>query len=448
MITFKAEPNISVGILTDEKIVFELYGDFKSEGLKQTFSGRFNAEINQDRIVCQAGDEKLEISDEIIFEPTDKETDSFLLRDVVIGIDFHWERKEKQRFLGSLKLKRDKNKIIIINILPVEKYLLSVISSEMSSKSSIQLLKSHSIVSRSWVLSQLEKAKAEKNESHRIEFESEDEIVKWYDREGHKLYDVCADDHCQRYQGIAKIFSDSAVSAINETKGIVLTYDNDICDTRYSKCCGGVTESFENVWEPKEYKYLSSIVDYKYNPENFDLNFSNERIAEKWIKGNPAAYCNTSDKKILQQVLLNYDQETEDFYRWKVEYTQREIADLIKSKTKIDFGDIVDLVPVERGESARLIKLKIVGTKKTLIFGKELEIRRILSPSHLYSSAIIIEKQNIQNKIPQKFIIWGAGWGHGVGLCQIGAAIMASVGHLFDEILLHYFKDAKLKKIY
>jgi SpoIID/LytB domain protein len=449
MITIKEEPNISVGILTEEKITFELYGDFKAEGLKENFSGRFNAEISQSRIICsRGGNEKIEISDEILFEPTDKDTDSFLIRDVVIGIDFHWERKEKQRFLGALKLKKDNNKIVVINILPIEKYLLSVISSEMSSKSSIQLLKSHAIVSRSWVLSQLEKAKALKDKSNQTEFESEDEIIKWYDREGHDLYDVCADDHCQRYQGIAKIFSDSAITAVNETKGIILIYDNEICDTRYSKCCGGVTESFENVWEPKEYKYLSSIVDYKYYPENFDLNFSREDVSEKWIKGEPAAYCNTSDQKILQQVLLNFDQETTDFYRWKVEYTQSEISSLIKSKTEIDFGEIVDFIPVERGNSARLIKLKIVGTKKTLIFGKELVIRKILSPSHLYSSAIIIDKIDIQNKIPQKFIIWGAGWGHGVGLCQIGAAIMASLGHLFDEILLHYFKDAKLKKIY
>ena len=450
MITTKAEPEINVGILTEEKIVFELYGDFKSAGLKQTFSGRFNASIIGSSIVCKKDNEKIEISDEIIFEPLDKEADSFLIREVTIGINFHWERKEKQRFTGSLKLKRSGNKIVVINIVPLEKYLISVISSEMNSKSSIQLLKSHAIVSRSWVLAQLEKSKiaGKQKKAAKPNFESENELIKWYDKEEHLLFDVCADDHCQRYQGVTKIFSNAALTAIDETRGLVLTSGGSICDTRYSKSCGGVTESFKNVWEPKEYEYLTSIVDYKYYPENYNLNFSDENIARKWIKGNPSAYCNTSDQRILSQVLLDFDQETKDFYRWKVEYTQKELSEIIKLKSKIDFGEIVDLVPIERGDSSRLIKLKIVGTKKVVTIGKELEIRRTLSPSHLYSSAIIIEKSDIQNNIPQKFVIRGAGWGHGVGLCQIGAAVMASIGHQFDEILLHYFKDAVLKKIY
>jgi SpoIID/LytB domain protein len=448
MIIINKEPEISVGILTEEKIVFELYGDFKTTGLKQSFSGRFNAEVNEQRIICRKGEEKIEISDEIVFKPADENTDSFLIKDVIIGVKFHWERKEKQRFTGSLKLKRVENKIVVINILPVEKYLTSVISSEMSSKSSIQLLKSHAIVSRSWILAQLEKSITSKNKNYQTHFESESELIKWYDRGEHLLFDVCADDHCQRYQGITKIFSNTALTAIDETRGIVLIFNNNICDTRYSKSCGGVTESFNNVWEQKEYKYLSSVVDYKYYPENFNLNFSDENIARKWIKGNPSGYCNTSDQKILSQVLVDFDQETKDFYRWKIEYTQKELSGIIKSKSNIDFGDIVDIVPVERGDSSRLIKIKIIGTKKTLIIGKELEIRRILSQSHLYSSAIIIDKSDIRDNIPQKFIISGAGWGHGVGLCQIGAAVMASIGYQFDEILLHYFKDAKLKKIY
>ena len=449
MITFKEEPEISIGILTEGKIIFELYGDFKTAGLKQTFSGRFTAEIIDNMIVCKKGNEKIEISDEILFEPLDKEADSFLIKEVTIGVDFHWERKEKQRFTGSLKLKKDKNKIALINIIPLEKYLISVISSEMSSKSSVQLLKSQAIVSRSWVLAQLEKSKlSRKQKAINNNVENEKELIKWYDKEEHLLFDFCADDHCQRYQGITKIFSSAALTAINETKGIVLAFDDNICDTRYSKSCGGVTESFNNVWEPKEYKYLSSVVDYKYYPENYDLNFSDESIVRKWIKGSPSAYCNTTDQKILSQVLLDYDQETKDFYRWKVEYSQEELSEIIKSKSKIDFGKILDLVPVERGDSSRLVKLKITGSKKTFTIGKELEIRRILSPTHLYSSAIIIDKLNIQNNVPRKFVIYGAGWGHGVGLCQIGAAVMASVGYQFDEILLHYFKDAKLKKIY
>ncbi|MEJ2613596.1 MAG: SpoIID/LytB domain-containing protein [Ignavibacteriaceae bacterium] len=450
MITINKEPTVSVGILTEEKVVFELYGDYKTSGIKQIFSGRFNAEVKEGRIICRKGDEKIEISDEIIFKPLDENTDSFVIKDVIIGVKFHWERKEKQRFQGSLKLKRIDNKILVINVISVEKYLVSVISSEMSSKSSIQLLKSHAIVSRSWILAQLEKRNSDgkQNDNYHTFFESDTEIIKWYDKKEHQLFDVCADDHCQRYHGVTKIFSNTALNAIEETKGIVLVYDDTICDTRYSKSCGGVSESYQNVWEPKNYEYLSSVVDYKYYPENYNLNFSDENIARKWIKGNPSGYCNTSDERILSQVLLDFDQETKDFYRWKVEYSQKELSGIIKTKSNIDFGEIIDLVPIERGDSSRLIKLKIIGTKKTLIIGKELEIRRILSQSHLYSSAIIIDKYDIQNNIPQKFIISGAGWGHGVGLCQIGAAVMASIGHQFDEILSHYFKDAKLKKIY
>ena len=450
MINTTKEPFISVGILTEKQINFELHGDFKTYGLKQTFSGRFSAELVNDRIICKKGNEKIEISDEIIFEPQAPAIESFLLKDVIIGVKFHWERKEKQRFTGSLKLIKNKDKITAINILPLENYLVSVISSEMSAKSSLQLLKAHAIVSRSWVLSQIEKSKELKKSKSKFVSDSlnENEHIKWYDREDHTLYDVCADDHCQRYQGITKVFTEGARQAIKQTAGIVLISENKICDTRYSKSCGGISEPFENVWEPVKYKYLSSIIDYKFEPESYNLDFSNELNARKWIASSPPAFCNTKEKKILSQVLLDYDQETTDFYRWKVEYTQKEIADLIKKNTEIDFGEIQDLIPIERGVSARLIKLKIAGTKKTLIIGKELEIRRTLSTSHLYSSAFVVDKEDIQNGIPQKFILTGAGWGHGVGLCQIGAAVMAAKGYQFDEILVHYFKNTKLKKIY
>jgi stage II sporulation protein D len=450
MINTNKEPFIKVGILTEKQINFELHGDFKTYGLRQTFSGRFSAELVKDRIICKKGNEKIEISDEIVFEPQAPAIESFLLKDVIIGVKFHWERKEKQRFTGSLKLLKNKDKISAINILPLENYLVSVISSEMSAKSSLQLLKAHAIVSRSWVLSQIEKSKELKTSKSKFVSDSlnENEHIKWYDREDHTLYDVCADDHCQRYQGVTKIFTEGARQAIKQTAGIVLISNKKICDTRYSKSCGGISESFENVWEPVKYKYLSSIIDYKFEHESYNLDFSNELNARKWITSSPSAFCNTKEKKILSQVLLDYDQETTDFYRWKVEYTQKEIADLIKKNTEIDFGEIQDLIPVERGLSARLIKLKIAGTKKTLIIGKELEIRRTLSTSHLYSSAFVVDKEDIQNGIPQKFILTGAGWGHGVGLCQIGAAVMAAKGYQFDEILVHYFKNAKLKKIY
>jgi SpoIID/LytB domain protein len=444
------EPIIHVGILSESKINFELYGDFTSPGFKNTFSGRFTAEILNDKLLCTYGSEKIEITNEIIFAPTDISSDSFLLRDVTIGVQFHWERKEKERFIDAIKLLKENGKITVINSLSIENYLVSVISSEMSAKCSRELLKAHAIVSRGWLLAQIEKSRVLQTEKkeYKTTLQTKDALIRWYDREDHSSFDVCADDHCQRYQGITKVFTTVAKQAIEETRGLVLTYNDKICDARYSKSCGGVSESFENNWEPVKYNYLSSVIDYKYEPDNYDLDFSDEKNARKWILGNPPAFCNTTDKKILSQILLDYDQETTDFYRWTVTYSQEELSKLISNKSEIDFGQIVDLIPIERGASARLTKLKIVGTKKTLTIGKELEIRRTLSPSHLYSSAFIVEKENLQDGIPQKFTIKGAGWGHGVGLCQIGAAVMASQGYNFDEILLHYFTDAKLKKIY
>jgi stage II sporulation protein D len=450
MITIKKEPKISVGILSEKKINFDLYGEFKVDGLNPILSGRFSAELINDKIICKRGDDIFEFQNEVIFEPVDPGIESFLIKDVIIGLKFHWERKEKQRFAGTLKIIKEKGKLIAINIISIENYLSSVISSEMNAKSSLQLLKAHAIVSRSWLLSQIERTKLFKKDKikSKNEFISENEIIRWYDKDDHKFYDVCADDHCQRYQGITKIVSDVARQAIEQTKGVVLTYDEKICDARYSKSCGGITESFQNVWETTRINYLTSVIDYKYEPENFNLNFKSENNAIKWIKGDIASFCNVNDRKIISQVLIDYDQETKDFYRWKVEYTQEELRELISSKTQIDFGEIIDLEPIERGDSARIVKLKIKGTKKEIIFGKELEIRRILSKTHLYSSAFIIERDRNDGKIPQKFTIYGAGWGHGVGLCQIGAAFMASKGYQFDEILFHYFTGARLKKIY
>ncbi len=450
MPAYQNEPTIRVGITTEKQINFDLYGNFKVKGNKKIFSGRFSAVIENGKIKCKRGDDLLEVEKEIVFEPEDISIESFLINDVTIGVRFHWQRKEKQRFQGTLKLLKDDDKICVINIIPVEKYLTSVVSSEMNAKSSLQMLKSLAVVSRSWLLAQIEKSKLikKKNESYSSVLQTEKEYIRWYDREEHELFDVCADDHCQRYQGITKISTQSARKAVAETSGLVLTFNNEICDARFSKSCGGLTESFHNVWEPVVHEYLSSIVDYKFEPENYNLNFSFEKNAEKWIKGNPPAYCNTRDEKILSQVLIDYDLETTDFFRWKIEYSQDEIATLISKNSGSDFGEIVDLIPLERGDSSRLIRLKVVGSKRELIFGKELEIRRLLSLTHLYSSAIVIEKQNIDNNIPGKFVIYGAGWGHGVGLCQIGAAVMAEKGHSFDEILLHYFHNARLNKIY
>lgn len=447
MYEFVNEPLISVGILTASKIKFELYGEYNAYGFKHLFSGRYEAEIVNNKIICKGDKDKFEISDEIIFEPQEPDSETFLIKDVIIGVKFHWERKEKQRFTYSLKLIKDNNRITAINIIPLEKYLVSVISSEMSARCSIEMLKATAIVSRSWILSQVTKSKSN-SELNTALVETEDEIIKWYDREDHKLFDVCADDHCQRYQGVTKMTSDTARKAVEQTKGIVLLEDNKVLDARFSKSCGGITEAFENVWEPVKHKSLSSVYDYKFIADDFDDNFSVEVNAVKWIKSNPPAFCNTKDPKILNQILLDYDRETKDFYRWKVEYAQEQLAELLKKKTGFDFGLIKDIVPVERGFSSRIIKLKIIGSKKILIIGKELEIRRVLSHTHLYSSAFIVEKTNYVDDVPQKIIIRGAGWGHGVGLCQIGAAVMAEQGYQFDEILVHYYKNVELKKIY
>ncbi len=442
------EPLLRVGIQADSKIKFELYGDFSVPGYKESFNGVFTAEVKDDKIICKCKKSKIESKDKINFYPANPISESFLLWDVIIGHKFHWERKEKQRFNYSLKLIREGDRIEVINELPLEAYLTSVISSEMNAKSSVELLKAQAVVARSWVLAQISKKERSNTiPGDQISFTgSEDEIIKWYDHQDHTIFDVCADDHCQRFQGVSKIISENARSAIEQTRGIVLLSGGNICDTRYSKCCGGITESYENVWDAFKHNYLVSVVDYKYEPENFKTDFSDESNARKWMLGNPPAFCNTTDHKILSDILVDYDRETKDFYRWKIEYEQDEISDLIKNTTGIDFGNIIDLIPAERGYSARIIKLKIVGTKRSLLLGKELEIRRVLSKTHLYSAAFVVEK--VGKDIPEKFILHGAGWGHGVGMCQIGAAVMAEMGYNFDEILSHYFKNSELKKIY
>ena len=438
------EPIVNIGILSEKEISFELYGEFSFLGSNKHFSGKFKAKSSSGKISIQQESKEMLNGKEIVLVPNDLETESFLLRNVVIGKNFHWEKKENQRFRGSLKFIKENENITAVNTLPIEEYLMSVISSEMSANSSPELLKSHAIVSRGWLLAQLEKKK-NNSVSEKV---SDEEIIRWYDRDDHTNYDFCSDDHCQRYQGVTKIINEASANAISETRGLVLTHNEQICDTRYSKCCGGITESFENVWEPEKHEYLSSVIDYKFEPDGTEIDLRQEKLFEHWAKSNPNSFCNTSDKKILSQVLVDFDQSTSDFFRWKVEYSQDELSNIIKDKTKIDFGQIKNLIPVERGFSGRIIKLKIVGTNRTLTIGKELEIRRALSPTHLYSSAFIVTKKNVVNEVPDKFILEGAGWGHGVGLCQIGAAVMSELGYSFDEILTHYFQKTKIQKVY
>ncbi len=442
------EPSISIGILTSEQINFDLYGEFTSPGLSKKISGRYNARLENDKIVVEQEGKIILSGLEIIITPNEMETESFLLRDVIIGKSFHWEKKENQRFRGELKLIKEENKITAVNNISLEEYLTSVVSSEMSANSSLQLLKAHAIVSRGWLLAQLENKRNNSSQKSINEFITENEIIRWYDREDHANYDLCADDHCQRYQGVTKIINDNAINAVESTRGLVLVYDNKICDTRYSKCCGGMSESFENVWEPVKHHYLAPIVDYKFELDGIDYDLTQEQPAEHWIKSNPHAFCNTTDKKILSQILPEFDRQTDNFFRWQVEYSQEELSEIIKTKSGIDFGNIIDLIPIERGYSGRINKLKIIGDKKVLTIGKELEIRKTLSKSHLYSSAFIAIKEMKPGEIPVKFVLKGAGWGHGVGLCQIGAAVMGARGYDFDAILLHYFKAAKIQKIY
>ena len=444
------EPRVSVGILNAEKIEFVLYGDYKLERCDEIFQGKFTAYLENDEIKVSSGEKTITLKPNESFYPLNEKSDSFMIRDVLIGIAFHWQQKQNQQFRGAIRFVKENGKLTAVNYLLVEDYLVSVISSEMSANSSIELLKAHAIISRSWLFAQMEKKKEfSKKKEKPVSFHiTEDELIRWYDREDHVLYDVCADDHCQRYQGVTKLYAHNAQKAVEETRGMVLTYNDKICDTRFSKSCGGISESFENVWEPVEHPYLKTIIDYKFPPDGFELDLTVEENAVKWIKGNPPAFCNTDDERVLSQFLVDYDQSTRDFYRWTLEYEQEEISELIKRKSGIDFGDILDFEPVERGYSGRLIKLKIIGSKKTLTVGKELEIRKILSEVHLYSSAIVIEKSEIKDGVPQRFKIYGAGWGHGVGLCQIGAAVMSDLGYKFDEILMHYFKDTLIQKLY
>ena len=444
------EPTIEVAILSDDKIKFELDGYFHLRGQDRLYSGKYSVSIENKNIVVSDSEKTIiNVNNEITFYPGETDRETFILRNVVIGKKFHWEQKETQRFTGALKFLVDGNKLIAINKVLTEDYLKSVISSEMSPNASIEFLKAHAIISRSWLLAQIEKRKkAEKSPKINIFTDREEELIKWYDRDDHEKFDVCADDHCQRYQGLTKVQSQSVQKAIEATSGMVLKFKDEICDTRFSKCCGGISESFENVWEDKEVEYLSAISDYKFEPDGYNTDFNNELFARKWIKSKPVSFCNCTDETVLSQVLISFDKRTEDFYRWRVDYTQEEISKLINEKTGEDFGEILDLIPVERGDSSRLKKLKIVGSKKTKIIGKELEIRRVLSESHLYSSAFVVEKSETENSVPQKFSLFGAGWGHGVGLCQIGAAVMGGQGYRFDEILVHYFKGAHIEKIY
>ncbi len=441
--SYDKEPEVKVGIVSGQKIHFSLNKPYLAKG--ETVIGEQEVEFSEGGVLWNGNQYS-----SLTFHPQSADA-SFSLSDVTIGVNFHWERKETQTFLGTLRFVVESDKICAINELPIEKYLESVISSEMSATSSLELLKAHAVISRSWLLAQMKKRRdvAESGNNFFSFTKKEDMLIRWYDREDHTIFDVCADDHCQRYQGITKETSPHVAEAIRQTKGQVLLDGDEICDARFSKCCGGVTEEFQYCWEDTPKNYLTAVRDIALGIESTLPNLTNEEEAEKWIRFNPPAFCNTQDKRILSQVLNDYDQETVDFYRWKVTLTQEKLQQLIADRLKMDLGSILDMKSIERGTSGRISKLQIIGTEKTFTIGKELEIRRTLSDSHLLSSAFIVDKYDIDEQgVPQRFELIGAGWGHGVGLCQIGAAVMGEEGYLYDAILLHYYQGAEIKKLY
>lgn len=437
------QPDVTVGIVSAQKIHFSLNKPYLAKGEKVL--GEQVVEFSEGGVLWNGNQYS-----QLTFHPQSADA-SFSLSDVTIGVNFHWERKETQTFLGTLRFVVESDKIVAINELPVEKYLESVISSEMSATSSLELLKAHAVISRSWLLAQMKKRRevAESGNNFFSFTKKEDTLIRWYDREDHTLFDVCADDHCQRYQGITKETSPHVAEAIRQTKGQILMDGDEICDARFSKCCGGITEEFQYCWEDTPKTYLTAVRDIAQGVEHTLPNLTNEEEAEKWIRFNPPAFCNTQDKKILSEVLNDYDQETVNFYRWKETLSQEKLQQLIADKLKMDLGAILDMKAVERGKSGRISKLQIIGTEKTFTIGKELEIRRTLSDSHLLSSAFVVDKYDKDEQgVPQRFELIGAGWGHGVGLCQIGAAVMGEQGYHYDAILLHYYQGAEIKKLY
>lgn len=437
------QPDVTVGIVSAQKIHFSLNKPYLAKGEKVL--GEQVVEFSEGGVLWNGNQYS-----QLTFHPQSADA-SFSLSGVTIGVNFHWERKETQTFLGTLRFVVESDKIVAINELPVEKYLESVISSEMSATSSLELLKAHAVISRSWLLAQMKKRRevAESGNNFFSFTKKEDMLIRWYDREDHTLFDVCADDHCQRYQGITKETSPHVAEAIRQTKGQILMDGEEICDARFSKCCGGITEEFQYCWEDTPKTYLTAVRDIALGVEHTLPNLTNEEEAEKWIRFNPPAFCNTQDKKILSEVLNDYDQETVNFYRWKETLSQKKLQQLIADKLKMDLGAILDMKAVERGKSGRISKLQIIGTEKTFTIGKELEIRRTLSDSHLLSSAFVVDKYDKDEQgVPQRFELIGAGWGHGVGLCQIGAAVMGEQGYHYDAILLHYYQGAEIKKLY
>lgn len=438
----QSEPEVRVGIMTAERLTFTLNGEFRIKG--ETITGWQEVTLEEGGLKWRDN-----VYRELNIRPQSPEA-TFSLHGVTIGKQFHWERQETQTFQGKLHLEVYEEKITAINILPVEQYLTSVISSEMKATCPLEFLKASAVISRSWLLAQMERRRNHGQHAF-FQFKKTDtESIRWHDQEEHSIFDVCADDHCQRYQGVTRSASPQARQAVEETRGEILTYEGQVCDARFGKCCGGVTNEFQNCWEDAPRRYLRSVRDLP-SPEGIRLaspDLSSEHAVAQWIRSAPESLCNTQDKALLATVLNDYDQETPDFYRWTVEYSQEELHTLVTKRLKTDLGPILALQPVERSRSGHLVRLCIVGRDRQFTVGKELEIRRVLSPTHLFSSAFIVESSDVVDGVPQHFVIRGAGWGHGVGLCQIGAAVMGSQGYAYNQILKHYYDTAEVTRIY
>jgi stage II sporulation protein D len=445
-LVFVQEPEIRVGVMEEVRgLTGRFNGSFRLQD-GRVFTGPFDVQAGMEEMIFtdRAG-ARIGRQEELCFKPEGEGT--FSLDDVTIGSRFHWERKQQQTFRGDLLLMNSPGRTLtVVNRLHLEDYLTSVISSEMSAAAPLEMLKAHAVASRSWLLAMLMRRGKTTNQGADCREASGQtgEITRWYGREDHARFDVCADDHCQRYQGITKIITDQAAQAVQSMRGVFLVYAQSICDARYHKACGGRTDNFENTWEEIPVPYLSSVVDADVFHEPIDT----EAAAQKWVFNRPDVYCNTGDAALLSRVLPDFDQETADFFRWRMNYGREELEAILREKSGIDFGSLQDLVPVERGPSGRIMRLRIEGSKATITVGKELEIRRWLSRSHLYSSAFCVSVDRDASGLPVRFVFDGAGWGHGVGLCQIGAAVMAEKGHKAEAILKHYFRGAELKKLY
>ena len=435
------EPKIKVALLQNyNEAQIALNGRF-SFADDSAIEGQFTVRADKGLVslIDSSGMERVR-QKEILLSAADET--SFTVSDVKIGIDFHWQRSQEQSFRGNLFLSAcSYSSFNLINEISLEDYLESVISSEMSAQAPLEFLKAQAITARSWLVAMLAKKKTVRSHSA---LTNENKIVAWQDVNDHMGFDVCADDHCQRYQGITRIISDNVHTAIKGTRGLFLVYAGEICDARYYKSCGGQTEVFSTAWEDKSPGYLKSVTDdVEQHPA-----IESEAQAESWLTGRPHAYCNTQDLELLGRILPAFDQETPDFYRWQVIYKRQDLEEIIRKKSGIDFGTLQNIIPLERGPSGRIFKLKIEGSKLSVIVGKELEIRRWLSVSHLLSSAFIVSKMNAIDGSVENFTFTGGGWGHGVGLCQIGAAVMATKGFNAEEILAHYFTGAQRQKLY